>query len=58
MKINSLNNRTEIVPCVPPVIVELPVGEVQNLAHRVEEGVEDQVEHCQPNQMIGNLGKG
>lgn len=57
-KQKTLNNRTDIVPRVPPVVVELPVGEVQDLTHRVEEGMEYQVEHRQPDQMIRNLGEG
>ena len=40
---------------VPPVAVELPVGELHHLADRVEEGVEEQVEPRQPDQVVGNL---
>ena len=42
---------------VPPVGVEVPVGELHHLAHRVQERVEGHVEHGQPDQVVGNLEK-
>lgn len=40
---------------VPPVAVELSVGEVEQLAHQVQEGMEAQVEEAQPYQVVGHL---
>ena len=40
---------------VPPVGVEAPVRKLQDLADRVQEGVKQEVEPSQPNQVIGNL---
>lgn len=42
---------------VPPVGVEVAIGELHDLADSVEERVEDQVEHRQPDQVIRNLKK-
>jgi hypothetical protein len=42
---------------VPPVGVEVAVGELHDLAHRVQEGVKEEVEPRQPDQMIGKLKK-
>ena len=42
---------------VPPVRVEVAVGELHDLANGVQERVEDQVEHRQPDQVIRNLEK-
>lgn len=40
---------------VPPVAVEISVGEVQQLAHQIQERMEHQVEEAQPDQMIRYL---
>ena len=40
---------------VPPVGVEVPVCELHDLADRVQEGVEQQVEPCQPDQVVWKL---
>ena len=43
------------VCCVPPVGVEVPVGELHHLSDRVQERVEGHVEHRQPDQVVRNL---
>ena len=43
------------VVCVPPVGVEVSIGELHYLADRVQEGVEQQVEPGQPDQVVGKL---
>ena len=43
------------VVCVPPVGVEVPVGELHDLANGVEEGVEEEVEPGQPDEVIWKL---
>ena len=40
---------------VPPVGVEVPVGKLHDLAHRVQEGVKEEVEPGEPDQMIWKL---
>ena len=40
---------------IPPIAVEMPIGKSEDLAHRVQEGVEEQVEKCQPYQVIRKL---
>lgn len=40
---------------VPPVLVEVPVSEVEELSHGVEEGVETEIKPAQPQDVIGNL---
>ena len=40
---------------VPPVGVEVPVGELHDLANRVQEGVEQKVEPGQPDEVIRKL---
>lgn len=40
---------------VPPVVVEIPIGEMQQLADQVQKRVKQNVEHGEPGQMIGNL---
>ena len=45
----------EDVVGIPPIAVELAVGELHDLADRVEEGVEEQVEPRQPDQVVGDL---
>ena len=42
---------------VPPVAVEVSIGEVQQLADQVQERVESQVEEAQPDQMVRYLQK-
>ena len=38
---------------VPPVVVEVPVSEGEKLPHRVEEGVEVDVEEAEPDDVVG-----
>ena len=45
----------EDVVGVPPSVVELAVGEAQQLPARVEHRVEDEVEARQPDHVVGNL---
>lgn len=40
---------------VPPVAVEIPIGEVQQFTQQIEERVEHQVEEAQPYQMVWYL---
>lgn len=40
---------------VPPIVVEVAIGEVQKLAHQIQKRVEGQIEETQPDQMVGNL---
>lgn len=40
---------------IPPVLVELPVGEPHHLGNGVADGVEGQIEADQPHAVIGNL---
>lgn len=42
---------------VPPVAVEVSIGEMQQLADQVQERVENQVEEAQPDQMVRYLQK-
>jgi hypothetical protein len=45
------------MPGIPPVRVEVPVGKLQQLAQGVQERVEQQVEHGQPDQVVRQLQK-
>lgn len=40
---------------VPPVLVELAVPKLDQLPHQIHEGVEQQVETKQPEQVVGQL---
>jgi len=43
---------------VPPVTVEFPIREMQQLPHQIEKGVKYQVEETKPHQMIWYLKQG
>lgn len=40
---------------VPPVAVEIPIGEMQQLAHQIQVRMECQVEEAQPDQVVRYL---
>ena len=43
------------VVSVPPVAVEVPIGEVEQLAHEVEVRVKRQIEKAQPHEVVRYL---
>jgi hypothetical protein len=47
--------KDEDVVCVPPVVVELAVGEAQDLAGCVQERVKDEVKPNQPDEVVREL---
>lgn len=40
---------------VPPVAVEISIGELKNFSEKVQEGMEHQVEEAQPDEVVWNL---